>query len=68
MSGKVHFYRDSKGDHRWRTVARNGRNQGNGGEGYTKRRGATSGAVDVSVAIFNDPHLGPLVRKKLGLP
>ncbi len=66
--GKVKFYREPNGDRRWRVVSRNGRTQSGSSEGYTKARGATACAVDTAVAILSDPKLGPMVRKRLGLP
>ncbi len=68
MSGKVKRYIDPQHAHRWRVVARNGNKLANGGEGYAKTRGVTNGLIGTAVAIFNDPVVGPLVRKKLGMP
>ena len=39
----VTFYRDSKGEYRWRLRARNGRIVADCGEGYKTRRGAENG-------------------------
>ncbi|MCP4156337.1 MAG: DUF1508 domain-containing protein [bacterium] len=35
MKGKVEFYKDKKGEFRWRLKASNGQQIANGGEGYT---------------------------------
>jgi uncharacterized protein YegP (UPF0339 family) len=41
--GKVRFYRDEEGKHRWRAVADNGELVADSGEGYERHAGAANG-------------------------
>ena len=51
--GKVEFYKDKKGEYRWRLLASNGRQIANGGEGYTSADGCKKGFESVKSHIQN---------------
>ncbi len=46
-TGKVEFYKDKKGEYRWRLFAPNGQQIANGGEGYTTMANCKNGFESV---------------------
>ena len=45
--GKIEFYKDNKGEYRWRLKAPNGQQIANGGEGYTTLENCKNGVESV---------------------
>lgn len=50
----IEVYKDHKGEHRWRLVARNGRIIADGAEGYTRKAGAQRAARRFLEIIVNE--------------
>jgi uncharacterized protein YegP (UPF0339 family) len=51
----VEFYRDKRGEHRWRAIARNGKVLADSGEGYKRIAGAKRGAISTLAVLLNMP-------------
>jgi uncharacterized protein YegP (UPF0339 family) len=49
---KIVIYEDGQGEFRWKAIARNGENVGNGSEGYVTRSNARRAARRFKVAIL----------------
>ncbi len=47
MAGKVVFYKDKKGEYRWKLLASNGQQIANGGEGYVTLSNCKNGFESV---------------------
>ena len=50
-TGRVEFYTDTAGKHRWRVVAANGRILADSGQGYRRRKDCEAGAALASRVI-----------------
>ena len=53
MSPRLEQYVDSRGEHRWRTIAANGRIVGDSGEGYLDDADAQHGALVTLDALLS---------------
>ncbi|MES3001356.1 MAG: DUF1508 domain-containing protein [Pseudomonadota bacterium] len=49
--GKVEFYKDRKGQHRWRLIASNGRVVADSAEGYVTKAACENGFVAVASLV-----------------
>lgn len=47
MAGKIVYYKDKKGEYRWKLLASNGQQIANGGEGYTTLASCKNGFESV---------------------